>query len=131
MRHHAGDLALALGRFDHAAVEEHRPAWQREGVDVFLVHHVEGVLELRMLELGRHCLGESLSDPLDVVIDAVVVEHRQLFLRLRGGLASELHVFGDGVFILRRHDLGLRDTERRERQTQREYRSDSCASSRK
>jgi hypothetical protein len=129
VRHHSGDFTLALRGFHHAAIEEHRAARQREGVDVFLVHDVKRVLELRVLELGRHCLSKSPADPFDVVVNAPVVEHRQLFLGLCRGLSSELHVFSDGVFVLRRDDPGLRDGERREREAQREHRRDSCASS--
>jgi hypothetical protein len=48
VRHHAGNFALGVGRLDHAAVDEHRTARQCEGVDLFHVDRLEGVLELGM-----------------------------------------------------------------------------------
>ena len=51
--HHAGDFAFVLGRFEHAAVDEHRAARQRERVDLANVHHLEGVVELRVAERLR------------------------------------------------------------------------------
>jgi hypothetical protein len=50
VRHHAGHLAFRFRFLDHAAVEKHRSARERERVDLFLVDDVEGVAELRMLE---------------------------------------------------------------------------------
>jgi hypothetical protein len=83
VRHHARDLAFRLGRFDHAAVEKHRTARQREGIDVLLIDDIERVCELRVLELRWHRLSEPPSDPLDVVVDPLVVQHRQFLLYLR------------------------------------------------
>ena len=34
-------LALALGGVEHAAIDEHRPAWKSKSVDVARIHHVE------------------------------------------------------------------------------------------
>ncbi len=82
MRHHTGDLAFRLRGFDHPSVEEHRAARQCERVDLFLVHDVERVLKFRMTELGWHRPGEPRANGLDVVVDALVAEHRQLFLHL-------------------------------------------------
>ena len=53
VRHDAGDFAFGLRRFDHAAMEEHRPAGQRKRVDLLLVDDVEGVAELGVPELRR------------------------------------------------------------------------------
>jgi hypothetical protein len=88
--------------------QEHRPAGQREGVDLLLVHHVEGVGELRVLELGRNRGDEPRTDVLDVLIDALVVQYRQFLLGLRSGLATQLHVLGGRVLRVRRFDPGLR-----------------------
>ena len=85
VRHHAGHLAFGLRRLDHAAIQEHRAAGQRERVDVFLVHDLEGARNSGVPELGRHRL-TSLWPIRDVVVDAPVVEHRQFLLRLCRGL---------------------------------------------
>jgi hypothetical protein len=50
VRHHTSDLTLGLRGLDHSSVEEHRSARKSEGVDLFLVHHVEGVPEFRNVE---------------------------------------------------------------------------------
>ena len=54
VRHDARHLAFGLRRFDHAAVKEHRPARQRKRVDLLLIDDLEGVAELRVLELARN-----------------------------------------------------------------------------
>ena len=51
--HHSHYLALAVRRFDHAAIDEHRPARQRKRVDFADVHRFERVPELGMLELAE------------------------------------------------------------------------------
>ena len=43
VRHHADDFSFARRRFEHAAVDEHRPAGQCERVDLFEVHRRERV----------------------------------------------------------------------------------------
>ena len=53
VRHDAGDLAFRLRRLNHAAVQEHRPARQREGVDVAEIDDVERVTELGLAKLAR------------------------------------------------------------------------------
>ena len=54
VRHHADHLTFACRGLEHAAVDEHRPAGQRERVDVLQVHRREGVLERLLLEVrGR------------------------------------------------------------------------------
>src|SRR5205085_1943788 len=46
--HHPRDLAFTVRRLEHAAVDEHRSAGQREGVDLADVDPFERVLEFRM-----------------------------------------------------------------------------------
>ena len=67
VRHDAGDFAFRLGRLDHASIEEHRAARQREGVDVLLVHDVERIAELGVAELRRNRRDEPPTDVLDIV----------------------------------------------------------------
>ena len=42
---------------------------------------------------------EPLADPLDVIVDAVVVQHRHLLLDFSGRLATELDVLAPGVYL--------------------------------
>ena len=41
VRHHAGHLAFIVRRFDHAAIDVHRPARQSEGVDLALIDDLQ------------------------------------------------------------------------------------------
>ena len=108
VRHHARDFALVMRRFDHPAVEEHRPAGQGERVDLLLVDDAEGVAELGMLILRGNDADQTLTDAGDVLVDRRIVEQRQLFLYLRRGFLSELHIVGRLVFVGRGDDMGLR-----------------------
>jgi hypothetical protein len=47
--HHASDFGVRFGRFDHAAMKKHRPAWKGERVDVLQVDDVEAVAEFRLV----------------------------------------------------------------------------------
>ena len=76
VRHHPRDFAVGVRRLDHAAVDEHRTAWQREGVDLFDVHDFERVLKLGMPQIGRDDRHQPVSDVLDERCD-VVVAHRR------------------------------------------------------
>ena len=60
--HHAGDLAFGLRRLDHAAIEVHRSARQRERVDLAHVDDLEGVAELGMPQFLRDGLDQPPSD---------------------------------------------------------------------
>ena len=66
VRHHADDLALACGRLEHPAVDEHRAAGQRERVDVLQVHRRERVLEHGIVQLSRCDGDEPFSEPVEV-----------------------------------------------------------------
>ena len=107
MRHDASDFAFGLGGFDHPAVQEHRSARQGERVDFLLVHHVEGVPELRMPEFGRDGGGQRPADRLDVALNLLIVEKRQFLADFRRRLATELHIVGHRVAIARGSDLCL------------------------
>ena len=90
--HHARDLGFRPGRFDHAAVQEHRSAGQRERVDLAKIDDVEAVAEFRLPVLGRDGADETLADPLREVLDAVIVQHRHLLPDLGRRLLTELDV---------------------------------------
>ena len=109
--HHAGDFAFGVRGFDHPAVDEHRSAWQREGVDLADVHDLERVPELRVLELGWHRGDEPVAEGLDVRRHLVVAQDGQLPLRFRGGLEAQLDVLRGCVVVVRRHDARLRHRE--------------------
>ena len=113
VRHDAGHLALGVRGLDHAAVEEHRPAGQREGVDVACVNHVERVAELRVLVLRRDGRGETLADRVGVLAYVAVAQDRHLLVDLLRVLLTELHVVARLVLVPRRCDVRLR--ERRQR----------------
>ena len=51
VRHHAGDFALGLRRFDHSAVDEHRAARQCERVDFANVDDLEAIAEFGMAQV--------------------------------------------------------------------------------
>ena len=105
--HHARNFGFRLRRFDHSPIEEHGAARKSEGVDLFLVHHIEGVPEFRMLELWWNGRGERLANPLDVVLETLVVEHRQLFNCLGSRFLTELHIVLNGVVVFRSLDFRL------------------------
>ena len=62
VRHHADDFAFRRRRVEHAAVDEHRAARQRERVDLFQVHRRERILVDRLLELRRRRRDESIAE---------------------------------------------------------------------
>ena len=69
-----------------------------------------------MLEFRGNTLGEPLPDALDVIVDAIVAEHRQLLLDLLRSLASRLDVLLDLVLVFGRNDLRLTEDERHRRE---------------
>jgi hypothetical protein len=107
VRHDAGNLALSLGSLDHSSIEEHRPAGQRERVDLFLIHHVEGVAEFLVLKLRWNGGGECPPDRLDVILGPLIVQKGQLFRDLGGRLPAKFHIVGKAVAVLGRDDPGL------------------------
>ena len=105
--HHADHLALAVGRLDHPAVHEHRPARQGKGVDLAYVHGFEGVLELVSLELGWDDGREPLTQPGHIRRDRIVAHDRQLLPGLGGCLQPEFDVLGGRVVVVRRRNARL------------------------
>ena len=79
-----------------------------QGIDLAQVDNVEGIAELVVPELGRDVLNEPRADPVDVVVDAVIIQHRHLLLNFGCRLATELHILGWGVLVFGRCDLRLR-----------------------
>ena len=106
--HDAGRFAFGMRRFDHAAVEVHRPAGQRKRVDLAHIDDGEGVAELGMPQLGRDDRHQPLAHRHDRRRHRVVAQDRQLLFDLGGGLAAELHVLRRGVLVVGGCDHGLR-----------------------
>ena len=95
-------------RLEHAAVDEHRSARQREGVDLLQVHRRERVLEHRLVQLRRRRRDEPLPEPIEIAGERRVVDDRVLLAHFRRRLAPELDVLLGRVLVLRRRDLRLR-----------------------
>ncbi len=92
VRHDPRDFAFGVRGFDHAAIDEHRPAGQRERVDFTDVDDFEGVAELGMTKVGRNHVDQPASDALDVGGDLLVGHHRQRPPRFGRGLLAELDI---------------------------------------
>ena len=92
VRHDAGDLAFGGRRLNHPAVQEHRPARQRERIDLAKIDDVERVPELGLAELRRDLIDQAVADPLDEILGAPVVEERHLLPDLCRRLLPELDV---------------------------------------
>ncbi len=105
--HHAGDLAFGVRRLDHAAIDVHRSARQRERVDLAHVDDLEGVAELGMPELLRDGLDQPPPDRRHERRHLFVAQNRQLLFDFHGGLSPELHVLRRRVLVVRRRDDGL------------------------
>ena len=56
VRHDAGDFAFRLRGFDHPAVDEHRPARQREGIYVRHVEQLESEVEPALPGFGSYTI---------------------------------------------------------------------------
>ncbi len=108
VRHHADDFPFAVRLFDHAAIDVHRAAGERERVDLADVDAGKRVMELGMTELGRNVLDDPLPEPVEVAVDLVVVHDRQLLLDLPRRLLSEPHVVGRAELVPWRDDPRLR-----------------------
>jgi hypothetical protein len=67
-----------------------------------------------MLKLRRDSSSECFAERLDVVLETLVVEHRQFFRNFGGCLSAKLHIILDCVAVLRRHDLRLCPDSKRE-----------------
>ena len=137
VRHHAGDLAVGVRRFDHPAVDEHRPAGQREGVDLLHVHHLERVLELRMPQFAGESSSTSrrpMSSTNDVTLSSRI--SGSVLRASAAACAAHLDVLGRRVAVVGRHDARLRAGQLRRRrsttadeQTARRERNEAVGSS--
>jgi hypothetical protein len=106
--HHAGHFRFRGRRLEHAAVDEHRPARQRERVDLFQIHRRERVLVDRVLEFGRGPCDEPVSEDRKIAGDACILDDRVLPADLGRGFAAELNVLFGRVLVLRDLDDRLR-----------------------
>ena len=114
VRHDACHFCVGARRFDHPAVEKHRPARQREGVDLFEIDDVEAVTELGLLQVIRNLVDQSLANVFDEPLRGPVAEDRQLLTHFGCGLPAELHVLLRRVAVLVRLDPSLRARGKRE-----------------
>jgi hypothetical protein len=108
VRHDAGHLAFGGGRVEHAAVDEHRPAGEREGVDVLEVDGGERILERVVLEVGGRGRHQSPAQAVEVGIDLAVVDDGVLAPHLGGGFLTDLDVLLRRILVLGRGDASLR-----------------------
>ena len=122
VRHHARDLAVGSGGFEHPSMQVHRTARERERVDLFQVHDVKRVPKGRLPEFMRNLGEESLTDSIDEVIGRAVVQHRQLAPDFSRRLPAEPHIlFGREAVAVR---LNARLRGRREADREGGYRRD-------
>jgi hypothetical protein len=92
VRHDAGDFIIRAGRLEHAAVQKHRAAGQREGVDLPKVDDIKGVSKRRLLQSPRNVSDESTPDPFDERVGRPIVQHWQLLADFGRRLAPKLHI---------------------------------------
>ncbi len=108
VRHDADDFALALRCLEHAAVDEHRAAGQREGVDLFQVHRRERIFEHGVVQFGRRRCYQPLAQAIEIAGERRVRDDRVLLAYFRGRLSPKLHVLFGRVLVLGHRDLRLR-----------------------
>jgi hypothetical protein len=112
VRHHPGNLALGSSRLEHAAMDEHRPARERECVDLFQVHRRERVLVHGFFQLGGSSGDQSIAELGEIPRDSFVLDDRVLPLDLSGRFEADLHVLLRRVLVLRQLHRGLREERR-------------------
>jgi hypothetical protein len=108
VRHHADHFAFRRRRLEHAAVDEHRSAGQRESVDLFQIQRRERILVTLVIQLRRRRCNQAVAHRRQVLRDALVANHRILLANLGGRFHSELHVLFWRELVLRQFDDGLR-----------------------
>ena len=62
VRHHASDFAFRRRRVEHAPLNEHRPARERERVDLLQVHRRERVPIHRLVQFRRRRSHQSIAE---------------------------------------------------------------------
>jgi hypothetical protein len=92
MCHDARHFIVSAGRLEHAAVEEHRAAGQRERVDLPQVHDIERVSKRRLLQPRGNGGHEPAADLFDECVGGPIVQQRQLLTDFGGGPASKLDI---------------------------------------
>ena len=114
VRHDACHFCVGARRFNHPAVEKHRSAGQREGIDLFEIDHVEAVPERRLPQVIGNLVDQPLANLFDEPFRGPVVDERQLLTHFGRRLPTELHVLFRRVAVLVRFDPGLRARGKRE-----------------
>ena len=64
VRHDARHFCVGARRFNHPAMEKHRSAGKREGIDLFEIDDVEAVPERRLLQVVRNLVDQPLGQSL-------------------------------------------------------------------
>ena len=119
VRHDACHFGVGARRFDHPAVEKHRAAGEREGIDLFEIDDVEAVAERRLLQGIRNLIDQPAADLLHEVFRRLIVDERQLLAHFGRRLASKLHVLLRRVAVLVQFDPRLRASGKGERNNDR------------
>ena len=114
VRHHARHLGVGARRFNHPAVEKHRAAGEREGIDLLEIDDIEAVPERRLLQVVRDLVDQPSADLLDERFRRLVPDHRQLLTHFGCRLSSKLHVLLRRVAVLVRFDARLRARGKRD-----------------
>ena len=109
--HHADNFTFSGRRFEHAAVDEHRAARQRERVDLLEIHRRKRVFEHRIVQVRRRRGDEPLAQPIEVTRERRVGDDRILLPYFGRGFATELDVLLRRVLVLGRRDLRLRASQ--------------------
>ena len=106
VRHHARQFGLVVRGLNGSHIHKDRAAGKSEGIDLFLVHNVEGVRPLFPGSMRRQLLPQALHVNRDRV---GVRKDRQLLGDLGRGLLPGLHFLlrGKHVEAVRGRDAGL------------------------
>ena len=112
--HDTCHFGVRVRGFDHPAVEEHRAAGQREGVDLSEIDDIEGVAERRLPQVARNGVDQPVADSLHELVSGLVADEWQLLPHFRRCLLTELHVLFGRVAVLIGFDPSLRARGQRE-----------------
>lgn len=102
MRHHTSQLRLCIRGLDGPEIYKDRPAWQREGIDLRNIGHVEVV---GPLVAGSVC-HEFFSEVLNIAGDwARIRQHRHLLVDLLFSFIPELDLLLGREAVLTRRQM--------------------------